>query len=493
MIACLMLSPVHGSSRRRLAALGVRIAVGAVLLLSLDPRAHALVVGATNGVAPNTTVNPASYGDGWTLGDPGWNNVAIGSNFVYLGDGWVLSARHAGSPLPTGIQFQTPTGLRSFHRIPGSYYTDYGYELVLPWGHQYAVSNPTSIGGLTQFTDLQLFRINEDPGLGPLKIASQQQSPPLGGEVVFVTNGHGRQAEQTQWNVTVGPDDPDGTPHWDWHETIGSGAYQGYKSESNSVAKRWGTNHLSTPGGFNAFRQSLTGTTGVITVTGRQEDLIAMVSKYDKMSSNDFEAQVIAGDSGGAVFRHTGTQWELAGILNAALFNDDQPNRTAMYDNASIFADLSYYYYPTLVGGNPHPNDYMHSISDIMRSHADYSVMGDVNLDGIVSGDGTGSWATDDVTAFVAGWGDDNGDGKGTLTSWRSGDLNRDGKTDVEDFLVLRAALNGQISGAVLTSLFGSTAVPGSFGVPEPGAIPLAFLATWLIGFTRRRRRFPLR
>ena len=45
-----------------------------------------------------------------------------------------------------------------------------------------------------------------------------------------------------------------------------------------------------------------------------------------------------------------------------------------------MFSDLSYY-----------NQDYPNSIRDIINSHLDYSYMGDVNLNGMVSGTGTGS------------------------------------------------------------------------------------------------------
>jgi hypothetical protein len=105
--------------------------------------------------------------------------------------------------------------------------------------------------------------------------------------------------------------------------------------------------------------------------------------------------------------------------------------------------------------------------------------MGDVNIDGIVSGDGTGNVAEDDVAAFVAGWGNDNLAGKGDYESWKKGDLNLDGLTDVEDFLLLRGALNGPIS---------NTAMQAIFGVPEPTSTISAMLAAGIPGLFGRRR-----
>ena len=127
--------------------------------------------------------------------------------------------------------------------------------------------------------------------------------------------------------------------------------------------------------------------------------------------------------------------------------------------------------------------NYPKSISDIMSQLSDYSIMGDVNLDGVVTGNGTGPAISDDVTAFVAGWNYNNGTGTGTVTSWKHGDLNRDGRTDVADFLKLRSGLNGPISSAVVAALFGSG------NMPEPSTAMLAMLAASLMAVTRRRSR----
>ncbi len=148
--------------------------------------------------------------------------------------------------------------------------------------------------------------------------------------------------------------------------------------------------------------------------------------------------------------------------------------------------DLSYYYH-----SNP-AQDYAFSISDIMRTHSNYSLTGDVNLDGVVSGTGSGSVATDDVSAFIAGWGANSGTGVGTISSWNLGDLSgpagqRDGRTDVYDFLALRNSINSPVGLAALEQFFSSVA--GSGGVPEPASGVLAILAfTWIASGLRRRR-----
>jgi hypothetical protein len=215
-------------------------------------------------------------------------------------------------------------------------------------------------------------------------------------------------------------------------------------------------------------------------------DIISMITVYDRQTgigATSLEAQAISGNSGSGLFYNRGTvanpQWELVGIAHAVSMFEDQPGNTAVYGNATLFSDLSYYM-----------QDYAGSILDILNSHRDYSYMGDVNLNGVVAGIGTGSTATDDVSAFVAGWGFDNGTGIGTIESWKKGDLNRDGKTNVQDFLRLRSALNGEISEVVVMTLFGSAGVPGTpGGIPEPSAIGLALMAAafWTLAVRGRR------
>jgi hypothetical protein len=451
----------------------VAVALLGVCALILPRACLALVVGSAPNLVPNTTTTPAD--------NPGWNNYSTAGNYVYLGDGWVLSARHVGYS-SSGMVFQTPSGPQTFQIIPGSYYKDYGFA----WGndHQYAVSNPTSVqseGGqsltLSPYTDLQLFRINGDPGLPSLKIATQALpntfTSSTAPQVVAIANGNGRAAAETHWDVT-GNSSP-----YTWTVTTGLGDHQGYLN-NGVAAKRWGTNRAADPAGSsNLFSGIVSNTVGVLPLTtgvgATARDIISFMTLYDRSGqtgTTSEEFQAIAGDSGGAVFYKRGSQWELAGIINAQITFEDQPFATAMYGNATTMAALSYY-----------NQNYAGSIRNIIETHGDYSILGDVNLDGIVSGNGTGPATSDDVTAFISGWGSNNGTGAGTIISWKKGDLNRDGRTDVVDFLRLREALNGQISGAVLTTLFGGAAVP------EPASGTLALAGAMFLTLGRRRNR----
>jgi hypothetical protein len=492
-------------------AIAFRTAVALLMALSLTSHATAVVVGNVHNVVPNTTTNPTTF-PGWTQGDPGWANFALGGSVVYLGDGWVLSARHVGYNALAGVTFQTASGPVTYKMagsriennvfIPGPYYQDYGYDRA--GVHHFAVSNPTTIQtesgstlSLSEHTDLQLFRIDGDPGLPPLTIATQPMPSNFtranAPEVVMIGGGQGRAAPQSTWNVIQHSQD-----NWQWvPQGSGAGTYQGYVVDG-AAQKRWGTNRLtdarpnsgndpSDPGAqdyANLFAGVVSDSTAVLklsTPDGVTRDVIASMTVYDSQGQAgtspapyglaNLEAQAIAGDSGSAVFYKRGSQWELSGIVNANFTYTDQPN-AAIYGNATMISDLWYY-----------NQNYPNSIRNIIETHPDYSIMGDVNLDGIVSGDGSGPMSSDDVAAFVAGWQYNNGTAKGTITSWKNGDLNRDGRTNVADFLKLRGALNTSTSTATLSALLGGAAVP------EPSAIFLILAGSAAIGFNARRRR----
>lgn len=407
--------------------------------------AEALVVQDMTG----TTVAPAD--------DPGWNFVTgSGSRaFVYLGDGWALSAFHVG--LPGGsepLQF----GSDSYKMIPNQ---------------AYVVPNPTGFAGITTAdTDLRLIRINGDPGTPNFSIPTQQlteTTPETQRQVVIIGAGPSRQQQQTQWSVEV----VNGQNNDIWTEVPSGGSQIGYKSMvPDDDVKRWGTNRIAdedtlTGGGDNDLRFPLQLQLGV-----GQRDVMSMVTRFDAPGQGGVanESQVVAGDSGSAVFYKRNGQWELVGIVNALYSTvEHQSTSYAVYGNYTTFADLQFYRNEILAIMNDHPYDL---------------VMGDVNLDGSVVGNGTGPVATDDVSAFIAGWQDDNETGTGTYASWLKGDLSGDGKTGVADFFLLRSALNSVGAGAGL-----SLASLGVGGVPEPSSLLLTLAGAAILTCWRSRRR----
>jgi hypothetical protein len=170
------------------------------------------------------------------------------------------------------------------------------------------------------------------------------------------------------------------------------------------------------------------------------------------------------------VFHKNGAQWELIGIVNTIYTYENQPAFSAFDGDYTSFADLTYY---------------RNEILNIMNAHPGFSVTGDINLDGVVTGNGTGPATTDDITAFVQGWGWQQG--SANVNSWKKGDLNLDGVTNAADFFLMRnaAVSAGLATGAsTLSNLFGS-----SGGVPEPSSAALILMAAGLAGCRRRRLR----
>lgn len=400
-----------------------------------------------------TTVAPAD--------DPGWNYVTTGGrNMVYLGDGWVLTAFHVGVPTPSEV---LSINGGSFNVISNQ---------------AFVVKNQPG-QGLTTDTDLRMFRINGDPGLTPINIASDpitESTPIAQRQVVIIGNGPTRQAAQTHWNVTQVA----GNANDIWTEVTPppNGMYIGYKSmQPADNTKRWGTNQIADEDSLfgtndNDLRGNLQLTLGV-----GNRNIMSMVTQFDASGLTN-EAQVVAGDSGSSVFYKRNGVWELIGIVNAQLtgiqgpngqYLDAQNTANAVYGNYSTFADLSYY---------------RSDILNIMSTNPNYSVLGDINLDGVVTGTTTAAGgATGDLAAFVAGWGYNNGTGAGTVTSWKKGDLNRDGKTDYLDFVLLRTAFNpaGGAGGLTFAALFSGTAVP------EPASLASALCGLACFAIFRRR------
>ncbi len=374
----------------------------------------------------NTTGNTSAPPD-----DPGWNNVTeTGASVIYLGDSWVLTARHVRLTTPPTVQLAAG----EFEPIPNS-------EVTLP--------NPSGLG-LSTSSDLWLYRINGNPDLPTLKIA--QSPPPVNALVTMMGIGTDRQTPMFQWDVDDSGDD------WTWNQVTSGGNYRGFKANTNQTrTKRWGTNRIASDESVEGEGDS--DNTAPVKVNGR--DTVSLFTTFEANGSQ-YEAQAQGGDSGGAVFYKRGGEWELIGIMNAILTYPDQHPAWAVYGNATSFADLSTYR-PLIEG---------------IMANTDYSILGDINLDGVVSGNGTGPAESDDVKAFIQGW--RYTQASPNIDSWKKGDLNQDATTNFADFLLLREALGVDLA---LGDLIGGT-------VPEPstGLLAVLLAALGALPFRGRRR-----
>lgn len=125
--------------------------------------------------------------------DPGWKQVAARGDWsaVYLGESWVLTARHVGAG-DVVLNGATHTPIL-------------GSPIVVPNSNQTA-------------TDLLLFRIHPEPDLPSVSIA--RSATPVGSPVTMIGRGFGR-GERVEWR---------GYASFRW---------------SDQVAKRWGTNSIA--------------------------------------------------------------------------------------------------------------------------------------------------------------------------------------------------------------------------------------------------------
>lgn len=106
-------------------------------------------------------------------------------------------------------------------------------------------------------------------------------------------------------------------------------------------------------------------------------------------------------------------------------------------------------------------------------------IAGDVNQDGVVNGNGLGLASEDDIAAFAAGW---LSTGHETLfAQFTNGDLNLDGITDLEDWLVLK---ENHIDGANLSLADALTRT-----VPEPSSALLLVALVAISGCLHGRPR----
>lgn len=274
----------------------------------VQPARALVVAGATaaNAIAP--------------VDNPGWANV--GDNAIYIDNGWVLTAFHA------GVNPVTFDGAGPFMPQPGT---------------AFRLKNPTGMG-LSTYTDLLMYRLTTDPGLPGLPLASA--TPAVGEKVMLI--GDGKTAPPgtpvTSWVGTEVPADPD------WVESNVNPNYFGYKS--NVLVKSWGANLVEDIGTLDPDTQGRfnIGFGHVITFGTRFDDPAGPGS-----TGTGEEAQAQAFDSGSGVFRQVDGVWQLAGVTdaigtfvnqpNASPANAQQPTvtQTAVFGNATFYVDLSFY------------------------------------------------------------------------------------------------------------------------------------------------------
>jgi hypothetical protein len=238
-----------------------------------------------------------------------------------------------------------------------------------------------------------------------------------------------------------------------------------------SAAGTWGINHGSFPASVNA--QSFTSDVPVTFNDWSHVDLHSFGQGLGVLYVDGVAVMTDAG-SFASVQGH-GTIGENLDISVGANLVGTGNRFTGQVDNIKIY-----------VNGNNTAMNYgtfnVATDNEYLRGLLDGLNVADVNMDGFVNGDGTGSVGSDDISAFIAGYGFQkvlDGNVIPDLESRENGDLNLDGTVNLLDWAVLRAN-HGSGASLDLGALLNAS-------VPEPSSLCLLFTMGIAALATRRR------
>jgi hypothetical protein len=225
-------------------------------------------------------------------GLPEWANVGSrlgGTSVIYIGDGWVLTARHVGA----GIVL---IGDQRYDPIAGS--------LV-------------HFGDPDDPADLLAFRIQGNPELPDLPVLEIARRKPLpGDDVILIGNGRNRAERVEAIDERRRP-----VRGWRW---------------GKNSSKRWGTNRVvSVP--------------PVLRHVDSQTKSIA--TRFDHLytgRATEYEAQPALGDSGGALFARRNrfdpeSPWVLSGVIFSITQITNGSSTSTFYGDFSFSVDLASY------------------------------------------------------------------------------------------------------------------------------------------------------
>ena len=395
--------------------------------------------------------------------DPGFVNVGMRgiASAVYLGNRWVMTASHLGAGTVTFDD-------TAYSHVPGEFER---------------LSNPA---GLTEKTDILLFRIQDDPGLPSLRLPCGPV--PIGSEFTLIGRGHDRETEKSFWDVEI--QSGENNDIWTPVETEEGSDRQGFQT-LNSQTIRWG--------------QGLATLTDFDTESGFG-DVLSFQSSFDPNLGVESLSQGVRGDSGGAVFQKNGGLWELIGMIHAVSLLDNQPGgtRTVVYGNETFIADLFQYadQIRAIAASEPALGDLNSDGTvddldiDILLDVVRFPALASCHFDLVGEGNGVDG---EDVSAIVE------------LAGGLLGDSNLDGTVDFADFLTLSGKFgeegtkwvdgdfdgDDQVSFAdflILSQHFGNSLPNPALGagepVPEPASRIAGLLGLLLLSqFIRRPRR----
>jgi hypothetical protein len=289
----------------------LRVFVLGVALLASISSAKAVLVASGNGNLDAASLDAA--GGPGSIAAPGWFNVGISSaqtsTVIYLGNNWVLGARHA-----------THTSAEGGVYINGNYHTMIDSSKVF-------LTNSDNSDA-----DLVLFRL--EPSANPLPPAITpdyfSSTTPSGRQIMI---GYGRDIGAAHsWDV-----DQSESP-WVWTEAS-PGDEAGFDVDFSQQRIRWGENMVDSTG----LPIIETGS-GLFVEGGYTTQFDDLAGFYTGTAGLPSEAQASNGDSGGAVFSWDGTKWQLAGMMvTVSSPRSGQPANTAIYGDQTLIADLSVY------------------------------------------------------------------------------------------------------------------------------------------------------
>ena len=243
-----------------------------------QPSALALVFGSP--ASEPDEVRPPNF--------PYWESVSQhrfgGPSVLYLGAGWVLTARHVGLG---EVVFEDKTYLPNFRS-------------------RHPLLNANGTGA-----DVVVFKLEADVALPDLPILPLASDPPRPGEELVLI-GFGRLRGKVI----------------EWRE---KGRTEFRFEWSEAGAKRWGTNRVVAKGGMLPQRSWLTH---------------VFSFNFDEPGSENttrFEAQATVGDSGGAVFVERNGEWQLVGVMISVSRHTATPGATTQYGDVTYAADIASY------------------------------------------------------------------------------------------------------------------------------------------------------
>ncbi len=249
-----------------------------------------------------------------SIAAPGWYNVGLSSNHgstvIYLGNNWVLGARHA-----------THTSASGGVYINGNYHTMIDSSKVF-------LTNPSD----NSPADLVLFQLVPDANpLPPAITADYLSSTTPSGRQIMIGNGRNIGTAHS-WDVNQMTDP------WTWTEAS-PGDAAGFDINLDVQGIRWGENMVQDTG-----LPIIDTGTGYFVEGGYTTRFDDLAGTYTGTAGLANEAQASNGDSGGAVFSWDGTKWQLAGMIvgiNNPL--NGQPANTVLYGDETLMIDLSVY------------------------------------------------------------------------------------------------------------------------------------------------------